>query len=456
MSFPRQIYKTYDIRGIYGEELDENIAYRTGRAYAELIKKETKKDSYTVVVGNDMRRSSPSLKAEVIRGITEQGVNVVDIGLASTPTFYFAVSFYGYDGGLQVSASHNPAKYNGFKMTRERAKAISAKSGILQIRDMAEQDEFTKADRVGVVEKKEGVLQEQIKQALQYADIKKIKPYKIVIDNANGMGALWVEELFQHLPCKIEKMYFELDGSFPNHEADPLKDENNYDLQQKVIEVGADLGIALDGDSDRIFFVDNTGKTIEPAIVRGVLSKIFLTENPGATICYDVRPGKITEDMILQYGGKPVITSVGHSLIKEKAIEVDAVFAGESSGHFFVKMPYGIFELPEIVTLKFLQEISESGQTTSEYIKPLQKYFHSGEINFDVVDKQAVFDKLKEKYGDNLKYDFDGLSFEFDDYWFNVRASNTENKVRLNLEGVNKQITKEKVDEIKKIINKFM
>ncbi|MFH1291801.1 MAG: phosphomannomutase/phosphoglucomutase [bacterium] len=452
MSFPKQIFKAYDIRGIYPKELDEDIAYRVGQAYAELIKAEVKKEEITVVIGHDMRNSSPSLKKEVVRGVIDQGVNVVEIGLASTPTFYFAVAKYGYDGGLQVSASHNPGEYNGFKITRARAVPISGTSGIKEIAEMVEKNEFVASVKKGQVQERDDILSEQIKIALTYVDISKIKPLKIVVDTANAMGAPLIEELFKYLPCELVKMYFELDGSFPNHEADPFKDENNLDLQKKVLEVGADLGIALDGDADRLFIIDNKGKTIEPAMLRGILSKVFLRQYPGAKICYDIRPGRITIDMIEQAGGVPVITSVGHSLVKEKAQEVGAVFAGESSGHFYLKMPYGFFDATDIMILKLLQEFSESGQSVSEFTAPLYRYFHSGEINFEVDDKQAVSDRLQEKYGDHLKYNFDGLSFEFDDFWFNVRASNTENKVRLNLEAVSQQVMEEKTKEVSGVI----
>ena len=446
------IFKAYDIRGIYPTELNEELAYRIGRAFAEFIKSKVRKDRITVAVGQDMRNSSPALFAEAVRGICDQGVNAADIGLVSTPTFYFGVSYYGYDGGLQVSASHNPAQYNGFKIVRARAVPISGETGIMEIRDLAVKNEFPRIAEKGKVEKRSGVLAEQIKFALGYADAKKIKPFKIAIDTANGMGGPMMEELFKYLPCRIEELFFELDGNFPNHEADPLKEANMKDLQKKVLGTGADLGIALDGDADRLFFVDDRGRTVEPAIVRGILAKIFLRENPGAAICYDVRPGKITVDMIEEGGGVPVVTRVGHSLIKEKMAEVGAVFAGESSGHFFLKMPHGDFEAPEIMILKILQELSESGRKFSEYVGPLYKYFHSGEINFEVADKQAVFDRLKAKYGANLKYDFDGMSFEFPDFWFNVRPSNTENKVRLNLEAISDKIMLEKTAEVSAII----
>jgi phosphomannomutase len=455
MEITQQIYKAYDVRGVYPTEINEEVAYRTGRAFAELIKGENRGKLLTIAVGQDMRTSSLSLFENVVRGVTDQGVNVFDIGLVSTPTFYFGVSFYGYDAGLQVSASHNPSKYNGFKMTRAGAVPVSGDTGIMKVRDMVVENQFPEVKEKGTISKREGVLEDQIKFALGYAEVNKIKPFKVVIDSANGMGGPLMEELFKHLPCELIKLYFELDGNFPNHEADPLKDENNKDLQAKVLAVDADLGVALDGDADRIFFIDNKGNTVEPAIMRGILAKIFLQDNPGSNICYDIRPGQITIDMIKQYGGEPVVTRVGHSLIKEKMREVDSVFSGESSGHFFLKMPHGSFEVPEIMLLKVLQELSESGQTMSEYIAPLQKYFHSGEINFSVEDKEAVFARLKEKYGANLQYDFDGLSFTWPDWWFNVRASNTENKIRLNLESRSAGLMKEKTEEVSKLIKDF-
>ena len=448
-----KIFKAYDIRGVYGEDFDDELAYRLGRSFAELLKSETGRETVNLGVARDMRLSSENLYQRLIDGILEQGVNVIEFGLLSTPTFYFGVAKNRLDGGIQVSASHNPPQYNGFKLVRAGANSVSSETGIMTLKQAVEKNEFpfvaNKGYRAG---KMDNLIDEQVDFALQNVNFRKIKPYKIIVDSANAMGGPLIKALFDRLPVEVEYLNFELDGSFPAHEADPLKDKNNKQLQQKVIESGADFGVALDGDGDRIFFIDNQGKTVEPAIVRGILAKIFLQENPGATICYDIRPGKITEDMILQYGGKPVVTRVGHSLIKEKAREVGAVFAGESSGHYFVKTPFGFFEEPLTVVIKFLLELSASNLSLSAYIKPLQRYFHSGEINFGVKDKQLVFNTLKEKYGDHLQYDFDGLSFTFDDWWFNVRASNTEDVMRLNLEAKNQVILDEKIEEIQQLM----
>ncbi|PIT87649.1 MAG: phosphomannomutase/phosphoglucomutase [Candidatus Magasanikbacteria bacterium CG10_big_fil_rev_8_21_14_0_10_40_10] len=451
--FPKQIYKAYDVRGVYPDELNEDIAFRTGRALAEFIKKTSGKDAPTLAVGYDMRLSSPVLKTEVIKGITAQGAKALEVGLSSTPTFYFAVGYYNCDGGIQVSASHNPAQYNGFKMTRQNALAIGENTGIMEIRDLAEKNEFVAASQAGQTETGKGILSIQVKEALKQVDIQKIKPLKIVIDTANSMGGPMMEVLFAFLPCELIKLNFELDGSFPAHEADPLKDENNRQLQKAVLDNKADLGIALDGDADRVFFIDETGRTIESSIIRGILAKIYLADHPNATICYDIRPGKITEDMILQYGGKPIVTRVGHSLIKAKALEVGAVFAGESSGHYFAQGAYGFFEMPMTMILKLLVEWS-AAKSVGDYVNPLRKYWQSGEINFLVSDKLAVFERLRAKYSERLKYDFDGLSFDLGDWWFNIRPSNTENKVRLNVEGTNQALVEQKTKEVSEIIEK--
>jgi len=447
------IYKAYDIRGIYPNELNEELAKKIAQAFALMRKKELNKEQTTIVVGEDMRISSPSLKRQVIEGLVQSGVRVIDVGLVSTPTFYFAVAFFGYDGGLMVSASHNPAQYNGIKIVREGAKPFGQGNGMEELQKIVEQNEFLISENKGNVILKEEILFAQTKEEEKFVDLKKIKPMKIVADTANAMGAQYLEELFKDLPqIELVKMNFDLDGTFPAHEADPFKEENNIDLRKMVVQEKVDLGIATDGDGDRIFFVDNTGELVEPAILRGIMAELFLRDNPGSTICYDIRPGKITQDLILQNGGVPSVTRVGHSLIKKQMLENGAVFGGESSGHFFVKFPYGVFEAPMVVTLKLLQELSEKNINLADYVKPLKKYFNSGEINFKVEDKNAVIEKLKEKFADAKISDLDGLTFEYPDFWFNVRASNTESLLRLNLEGINTEIVKQKVEEIEKLI----
>ncbi len=454
MKIAESIFKAYDIRGIYPKELDEKLAEKIARGYAKLIKNELKKKRITIVVGKDMRKSSTPLIKSVIKGLTKSGIDVVDVGLVSTPTFYYAVSKYGYDGGMMVTASHNPKEYNGIKMTRAKAVPVSGETGIDDIKNMVKADDFSDEKKAGKVIKKANVLKDQVKDELKYVDVKKIKPLKIVVDAANGMGAQYLTELFKHLPCKLVKLYFTLDGSFPNHEADPLKDETLDDLKKKVLKEKADLGVATDGDGDRIFFVTNDGRSLYQPITRGLMAQSFLKSNPKAVVCYDIRPGKITREMIIEAGGKPSVTRVGHSLIKEQMIKTGAVFSGESSGHFFARVPYGVYETPMIVVLKMLELISTAGKSISEIIEPYEKYYASGEINSEVKDPQAKMKELVKKYKKSAKdfTDMDGVSFEFDDYWFNVRPSNTEPKLRLNLEAVSKKIMEGKRDEILKHI----
>lgn len=451
----QSIYKAYDIRGIYGTELTDEVAYLTARALGELFQQEQPGKMLTLVVGEDMRLSSPALKQQVIAGLQDQGVHVIDIGLVSTPAFYFAVAKYKYDGGMMVSASHNPAAYNGLKMVRAGGVPVSEDTGIMTIRDRVVSGQpFAQPNERGTMEQRTDIVQAHVDLGVSLASDAPIKPFTIVADAANAMGSTYLQELFNHLPGKQILMNFNLDGTFPAHEADPFKEENNLALMERVVTEKADLGIATDGDGDRIFFVDNEGKLIDPAIVRGLLSKVFLEEYPGATICYDIRPGRITRDMIVESGGKPCVTKVGHSLIKEQAIKEGAVFAGESSGHFFVKMDHGMFEEPCIVTLKLLQYFSRSDQSIADQIRPYRKYYHSGEINSVVEDKVGMIQKLRDMYGPAAVSvsDLDGVTIEYPDYWFNVRPSNTESVLRLNLEAVTKEICDSKTKEILDII----
>jgi len=450
------IFKAYDIRGIYPSELNEETAYNVGRAYAQLMREENPGTKILkIVLAHDMRLSADTLTKEALRGLIEGGVDVVFVGLASTPTFYFAVAYYGYDGGFMVSASHNPKEYNGFKLVRRRAAPMGGETGIKTIEEMIAKKGFDTPPRTGKMTRKANVLRDQVAHDLKFGNIRKIKPFKVVVDAANAMGALYLDALFKKLPCELVKMNFDLDGSFPAHEADPLKEENMRDLEKRVAAEKADLGIATDGDGDRIFFVDNEGKSIEQAIIRGILAKIFLHERPGAKIGYDIRPGKITRDMIEQYGGTPIVTKVGHSLIKDQAIREGAYFAGESSGHFFLNMEHGCYEVPMIVTLKLMQEFSESGKTVAEYVRPLKKYFHSGEINSRVRDVAEVIEATANRYQDGKLDRLDGISVEYHDFWFNVRGSNTEPVIRLNLEARTKELMHKKRDEVLALIRSF-
>ncbi len=453
MVIPRHIFKKYDIRGLVDTEITPELAKKIGKAYAILRQKEVPNKQITVVVGRDMRKSSINYQTELMEGLVESGVKVLDIGLVSTPAFYFGVGDLGADGGIMVSASHNPAAYNGFKLTRENAIPVSGDTGILDIADLVEADLFDTANVIGEIEKVGGVVKKSAEKEFEHAGKHSIKKFKIVADSANGMGAQYLDELFKMIDVDVTRMYWELDGTFPNHEADPFKPENTKDLEKKVVELGADLGIATDGDGDRIFFVDNKGKKVTPSVVRGLLSQIVLRDHPGATICYDIRPGKITEDMIVESGGIPSVTRVGHSLIKEQMRDVNAPFGGESSGHFFYEFKTGVYEGPVTVAAQILQEITRLGKDLSEIVELLDaRYVHSGEINFEVDDKEGTIARIKDQYSDGELNELDGISITYEDYWFNVRASNTESKLRLNLESVDRESMEKHRDKIISLI----
>lgn len=449
------IFKAYDIRGIYGQDFDNEAAYRLGLAFVELRKQDS---DYTagkilkIAVGSDMRLSSPSLKENLLRGLVTAGAEAIDLGLTATPTFYFAVSNYDYDGGIMISASHNPKEWNGFKLVRAKGVPVSGETGIDFLKDKMLSNRFLPAKNPGKIIKNDKALEAANLYALKSTNVKDIRKLKIVADTANGMGSLYLKCLFTDIRAELIPMNFNLDGSFPAHEADPLKEENLVELKVMVLKQKADLGISIDGDGDRVFFVDNKGETINPAIIRGLLAKIFLKERPGAKIGYDVRPGKITEDLIKEGGGQPIITRVGHSLIKEQMLKEDIYFAGESSGHFYLNTSTGCFEYPNIIILKLLEEFSATPQKVSDYLAPYNKYFSSGEINRTVQDKEAVFEAIAKKYAAGKIIKLDGVSVEYPSFWFNVRGSNTEPKIRLNLEAVSQKVMEEKRDEILELI----
>ena len=456
LSINPKIFKAYDIRGIYGQDFDNELAYLLGLAFVELKKHDSDynmEKPLDIAVARDMRESSLMLKDNLIRGLTAAGANVFDLDLVSTPSFYFAVGKNNYDGGIMISASHNPKEWNGFKLVRRNGRPVSGDTGIMFLKDKIFENKFMPPLKPGIVTKISGTLEEELSFSFANINSELIKPLKVVADAANSMGALYLEKIFTHLKqCELIKLNFTLDGTFPAHEADPLKEENLAQLKAAVIKNKADLGIATDGDGDRIFFIDNKGEVIKPSILRGLLAKIFLKDQPGAKIGYDVRPGKITIDMINESGGIPVVTKVGHSLIKEQMLTEGIYFAGESSGHFYLNTAVGCFEYPTLMILKLLIEFSSTSEPTSLYIEKYEKYYASGEINCAVIDKEAVFTRIKNTFSDGKINTLDGVSVSYDNFWFNVRGSNTEEKVRLNLEAINEDLVKEKTEEILKII----
>lgn len=447
------VFKAYDIRGKYPEELNEETAYRIGRGFAKLIQQEVKKFDVSIGVSNDMRLSSPQLKGKLIQGLLDSGCIVYDLGFCSTPTFYFGIGYHQYDGGIQVSASHNPGNYNGFKLVRKNAVPVSETSGIMQIRDWAIANSWETVSTKGIYRHVENTTATAINSLTKDLPLDRIKPMTIVIDAAHAMAIPDLTYYFAKLPqIKLVTLNFDLNGNFPAHEADPLKDENLAYAEAAVKEHQADLGLVPDGDGDRYFFIDNTGHNIRQEIIRGIMAQIAIKENPGSTVCYDIRPGRITKDMIEAAGGKASVTRVGHSLIKEQMLKENAPFGGESSGHYFYKTKWGTFETPALLLTKFLLYISEQNQPLAAIVKPLQKYYNSGEINSTVSDAKAIIKAIKTKYNDGELNELDGITITYDDYWFNVRASNTEPKLRLTLEAKTPEVMAEKRDEVLSII----
>jgi phosphomannomutase len=438
------IFKAYDIRGVYKENIDEDIVYKIGRAY--VLKFKPKK----VTIGRDCRISSPSLFKALVKGITDEGCDVVDIGLVSTPMMYFSVWNFGYDGGLIISASHNPPKYNGVKMVRKDSIPIGGDTGIYEIEEMIKKLPETLAEQKGKI-KQFDVFTPYLKHILNYIDIKKLKKFNIAIDTANGMGGPIAAEFFDNIDCEIIHLFPVLDGTFPNHEANPLKEENVKDLREIVVEKNCDIGIAFDGDADRCSFIDEKGEIVPSDFITALVAKELLKEKKGLKILFDVRCSKVVGDVIKENGGIPGRCKVGHSLVKKQMREQDVKFAGELSSHFYYQDEH-YAEAPFFVILKILQLMTEENKLLSELVKPLKKYFQSGEINSKVEDKEKKMKELAEKFSDGKISWMDGITIEYKDWWLNVRPSNTEPYLRLNLEADTRKLMETKRDLVLEFI----
>jgi Phosphomannomutase len=436
------IFKAYDIRGVYGTDLTEDAAYAIGRAAAQYLAVSE------IAVGRDMRVSSPQISAALIRGITDQGTNVIDLGQITTDGLYFSVGKFNYAAGAMVTASHNPAKYNGIKFCRAEARPISLDTGLANIRDLAVAGSFTEPTHKGTITKHD-VIDAYVEHALSFIDIKKLKPLKVVVDAGNGMSGLVMPRVFKHLPCELVPLYFELDGTFPHHPASPIEPENMVDLQKKVREVGADVGAAFDGDADRMFPVDEHGNIVDGSMVTAMVTHRLLKKYPGSTIIYNLIVSKSVPELIDELGGKGLRTRVGHSYIKADMRRVNAIFGGEHSGHFYFRDNW--YADSGLITLLILLElISIEDKPLSEIIKPLDHWFRSGEINSTIKDAHAKLAELKKHFGKAARSidELDGLTFDFGDWWFNVRPSNTEPLLRLNLEAKTPELMAQKRDEV--------
>jgi phosphomannomutase len=435
------IYKAYDIRGIYGEDLTGETAYRIGRAFSTFLA------CRRVVVARDMRPHSDPLFARLVDGLTTQGADVIDLGLASTPMSYHANGKLNADAGIMITASHNPGEWNGFKMCRDRAIPVSGATGIADIERIVNEGCFAPpAPTAGTVQRRD-ILDEYTAHIRSFADIR--RPLRLAVDFANGMGIL-EHRVFDGL-LETDPLFDRLDGTFPNHEANPLKHETYAALQEKMKSGGYDFGIAYDGDADRVGFTDENGIVIPMDIITALIAQIMLQREPGAPVFYDLRSSWAVKEVIEESGGRPFLSRVGHAFIKEQIRAENAVFAGELSGHYYFRDNY-FTESASLAVLYVANLVSRSDQPLSALVKPIHRYSASGEINSTVEDPEAVFLELRHAYGHGKVSDLDGVSFEFDDWWFNVRPSNTEPLIRLNLEAKDPGMMQRHRDEVLSLI----
>jgi phosphomannomutase len=447
-----KVFKAYDVRGIYPDQLDEAGAEAIGRAYVEQF------EPRRLAVGRDMRLSSAVMQEALMRGAAAAGADVVDLGLVGTEMVYFAVGSLGLEGGAMVTASHNPKEYTGMKLVRRGALPVGGESGLLDVRDRA----MSAADTAGVRHRDGKITAGAVEpydiwpayvdRVLSFVNVSKIKPLKVVVDAANGMAGAMLPPVLERLPIETVRCYFEPDGSFPNHEPNPLLPENREFIIRKTLEEGADLGVAFDGDADRCFFVDDTGEFVPGDFVTALFAESVLEKEPGAKVIYDVRASRAVPDTIEGAGGVALVNRVGHAFIKARMRKEDAAFAGEVSGHYYFR-DFSQADSGVVPFLLMLERISKKGGRLSEILAPLRsRYFITGELNTPVPDVALKLQELKERYADGRVSHLDGISVDFDDWHFNVRPSNTEPLLRLNLEAMSEELMERKRDEVLEVI----
>ena len=445
------IFKAYDIRGLYPGDLDERIAQEIGRAFVSYL------GARRIAVTRDMRVSSPAIAAAFIEGARTQGADVVDYGLAGTDMLYFAVAAYGFDGGAQITASHNPKQWNGMKLVRRDALPLSGDAGIGDIRDMVTRGTVPAPPSPAGQVSSADMLGAYVDHVCSFIDMSVIQPFNVVLDAGSGIGGLVAPPLFDRLPCRTTRLCFDIDGTFPNHEANPLIEENRRDITERVVADRADVGIAWDGDGDRCVVIDGGGAFVPGDFVTALLAESFLIKNPGATIIYDLRASYAVRDIVAQYGGRALMNRVGHAFIKRRMREENAVFGGEVTGHYYFRENF-YADNGFIPALLILELMSKKRQTLAELLAPLRRrYFISGEINTKVASMAVVDAKLAElaaRYADATVSRLDGVSIEYPDWHCNVRPSNTEPLLRLNLEGLTPALMEEKRDEVVALIRR--
>src|SRR6476660_3552229 len=444
------VFKAYDVRGVVPDQLDEDLARATGRAFVRVI------GADTVVVGHDMRPSSPGMAGAFADGATEAGADVVLIGLASTDQLYFASGHLGHPG-VMFTASHNPAQYNGIKMCRAGAQPVGMETGLAEIRDAVVAGDLAPAVRQGNITHHD-VLEAYAAHLLSLAPVTG-RRLRVVVDAGNGMAGHTAPAVFGRLGqerVEVVPMYFDLDGTFPNHEANPIDPENLVDLQKRVLAEGADIGLAFDGDADRCFLVDERGQAVSPSTLTALIAARELAKEPGATVIHNLITSRAVPEIVTELGGRPVRTRVGHSYIKAKMAETDAVFGGEHSGHFYFR-DFWRADSGMLAALHALAALAETDRPLSELLADHERYVVSGEINSTVSDQQSVIEELDQSWSGRagISVDhLDGLTVTHDDWWFNVRASNTEPLLRLNAEGRDADTMARVRDEILAVIRR--
>jgi phosphomannomutase len=450
---PPEIFKAYDIRGLYGEEMDETTAHAIGRAFARVLARLRGKQpgDLRVGLGRDMRLTAPAMAAELRDGLIFEGATVLDAGMVPTEVLYFLVGSRGLDGGAMVTASHNPKAYTGVKLVREGALAFSGDAGIGDVRREIEAG-LGHAPGGGSLEEVD-VWEEFRTHALSFIDPAKVKPMKLVVDGGNGMGGPMVGPILHELGLELDEMYFKPDGEFPDHEPNPLLPENRRMIIDRVKVSGADLGIAWDGDADRCFFIDGSGEFCDGDFICALLARAALAKNPGATILYDPRSSRAVPDLVAAEGGRADLSRVGHAFFKIRMREEGAVFGGEVSGHYYFR-DFWCADSGTIPALLILELLSVEGRNLGDLMAEFRsRYFISGEINSEVDDPAAKMAEIAERYADSKQTHLDGISVDYPDWHFNVRPSNTEPLLRLNLESlVSREDMERKRDEVLTLI----
>ncbi len=437
------IFKAYDVRGIYPDEIDEDIARRVGNAFARFT------GAGRIVVGYDMRPSSPGLAAAFTEGAVKAGVDVVQVGLCSTDVVYYASGRLDAPGAM-FTASHNPAQYNGIKLCRAGAAPVGEETGLAQIKATVAAGTMEKAEVAGSVSTLD-LLGDFGAHVRSFVDTTALRPLKVVADTANGMGGLVVPRVFESLPFDLTVLFPELDGTFPNHPADPIQVENLADLRAAVVASGADVGLAFDGDADRVFLVDDLGEPVSGSTTTAIVAKGILEKHPGETIVHNLICSKALTEVIVENGGTPVRTRVGHSFIKAVMAETGAIFGGEHSAHYYFRDNWRA-DSGSIAALFVLEQLSVSGLKLSELRKPFERYAQSGEINSRVDDPHATIEVVAAAYADHQQDRLDGLTVDCGDWWFNLRPSNTEPLLRLNLEAPDRARCDRHTDEVLSIV----